>query len=45
VLELRRENLTTRQVGERLGISPVTVRRHMSDVAKKLGHKHEAVLK
>jgi DNA-binding NarL/FixJ family response regulator len=28
--------LTTKQVAHRLGISPITVRRHVSDVLKKL---------
>ena len=36
VLELLRAELTTKQVAHRLGISPVTVRRHVSDVLKKL---------
>jgi DNA-binding NarL/FixJ family response regulator len=36
VLELLRTELTTKQVAYRLGISPITVRRHVSDVLKKL---------
>jgi DNA-binding NarL/FixJ family response regulator len=36
VLELLRAQLTTEQVAQRLGISPVTVRRHVSAVLKKL---------
>ncbi len=36
VLELLRAELTTKQIAHRLGISPVTVRRHISDVLKKL---------
>ena len=36
MLELLRAELTTKQVAHRLGISPVTVRRHVSDVLKKL---------
>ena len=36
VLELLRTELTTKQIAERLGISPVTVRRHISDIIKKL---------
>ena len=36
VLELLRAELTTKQIAHRLGISPVTVRRHLSDVLKKL---------
>jgi DNA-binding NarL/FixJ family response regulator len=36
VLELLRTELTTKQVAHRLGISPITVRRHVSDILKKL---------
>jgi DNA-binding NarL/FixJ family response regulator len=36
VLELLRADLTTKQVAHKLGISPITVRRHVSDVLKKL---------
>jgi two-component system nitrate/nitrite response regulator NarL len=37
VLELLRRRLTTRQIAERLGISDVTVRRHVSVTARRLG--------
>ena len=37
VLELMGDGLTTRQIGERLFISPVTVRRHVSAILRKLG--------
>lgn len=37
VLELMRRRLTTQQVAERLGISTVTVRRHLSDAVRRLG--------
>ncbi len=36
VLELLRTELTTKQIAQRLGISPVTVRRHISDLVRKL---------
>jgi RNA polymerase sigma factor (sigma-70 family) len=36
VLELLRTELTTKQVADRLGISPVTVRRHVSEALRKL---------
>lgn len=36
VLELLRTDLTTKQVAHRLGISPVTVRRHVSEALRKL---------
>lgn len=36
VLELLRTELTTKQVAHRLGISPVTVRRHVSEASRKL---------
>jgi DNA-binding NarL/FixJ family response regulator len=36
VLELLNGGMTTAQVAERLSVSPVTVRRHMSDVLRKL---------
>jgi two-component system NarL family response regulator len=36
VLEFMREGLTTRQIADRLLISEVTVRRHISSVLKKL---------
>jgi DNA-binding NarL/FixJ family response regulator len=37
VLELMHEGLTTSQTAERLLLSPVTVRRHLSTIVKKLG--------
>ncbi len=36
VLELLRTDLTTKQVAHRMGISPITVRRFVSDILKKL---------
>ena len=36
VLDLMREGLTTRQIGERLLVSPVTIRRHVSAILRKL---------
>jgi DNA-binding NarL/FixJ family response regulator len=36
VLELLRTELTTKQVAHRMGISPITVRRFISDILKKL---------
>jgi DNA-binding NarL/FixJ family response regulator len=36
VLELLRSDLSTKQIAQRLGISPVTVRRHLSEALKKL---------
>jgi DNA-binding NarL/FixJ family response regulator len=45
VLTLMRDGLTTRQIAERLLISPVTVRRHVSKLVKKLDvpDRHTAV--
>jgi DNA-binding NarL/FixJ family response regulator len=37
VLELLRDDLTTREIASRLGISAVTVRRHLSAIAAKAG--------
>lgn len=37
VLELLRRGLTTKQIADRLGVSPVTVRRHLSMTAQRLG--------
>lgn len=37
VLELLRRGLTTKQIAQRLGVSPVTVRRHLSSTARRLG--------
>jgi DNA-binding NarL/FixJ family response regulator len=36
VLELMREGRTTAEIGERLSVSPVTVRRHISQILRKL---------
>ncbi|HTA13913.1 MAG TPA: response regulator transcription factor [Solirubrobacteraceae bacterium] len=36
VLELLRTDMTTKQIAHRLGISPVTVRRHVSEALRKL---------
>ncbi len=36
VLELLRGDLNTKQIAQRLGISPVTVRRHLSEALRKL---------
>ncbi len=36
ILELLRTELSTKQVADRLGISPVTVRRHVSEALRKL---------
>jgi DNA-binding NarL/FixJ family response regulator len=37
VLELMCDGLETRQIAERLSVSPVTVRRHISEIVRKLG--------
>jgi DNA-binding NarL/FixJ family response regulator len=37
VLERLREGATTAEIAERLSVSPVTVRRHVSDAVRKLG--------
>ena len=37
VLERLREGATTKEIAERLSVSPVTVRRHVSDLVRKLG--------
>jgi DNA-binding NarL/FixJ family response regulator len=37
VLELLRRGLSTREIARRLGISPVTVRRHISETTRRLG--------
>ena len=37
VLELLERGLETAEIGERLSISPVTVRRHVSEILRKLG--------
>lgn len=37
VLELLRRGLTTKQIADRLGLSPVTVRRHLSSTVHRLG--------
>jgi DNA-binding NarL/FixJ family response regulator len=36
VLELMRQGLTTQEIGDRLFISPVTVRTHISSILRKL---------
>jgi DNA-binding NarL/FixJ family response regulator len=36
VLDLLREQMSTAAIGERLGLSPVTVRRHVSSLLAKL---------
>ena len=46
VLELLHAELSTKQIAHRLGISPVTVRRHISDLVRKLRvSDRDAVLK
>ncbi len=42
VLDLLREGLSTAQAAERLAISQVTVRRHLSGVVRKLGVRDRA---
>lgn len=42
VLALLRENLPTREIAEQLGISQVTVRRHLGAVSQKLGARTRA---
>jgi DNA-binding NarL/FixJ family response regulator len=37
VAELLRDGLSTAEIAGRLGVSPVTVRRHMGSVLRKLG--------
>lgn len=37
VLALLRRDLSTAEIAERLAISPVTVRRHVSELLRKLG--------
>jgi DNA-binding NarL/FixJ family response regulator len=44
IVDLLRRRLTTRQIAERLGISPVTVRRHLGAVERKLGVTTRAAL-
>lgn len=45
VLELMRQQLSTGEIAERLGISDVTVRRHVSETMRRLGaHDRAAVL-
>lgn len=45
VLDLLCERLRTRQIAERLSVSPVTVRRHISEIVRKLevGDRAEAI--
>ncbi|MGN6189081.1 MAG: response regulator transcription factor [Conexibacter sp.] len=46
VLELMRQQLSTGEIAERLGISSVTVRRHVSAAMRRLGaHDRETVLR
>jgi DNA-binding NarL/FixJ family response regulator len=46
VLELMRQQLTTGEIAERLGISSVTVRRHVSGTMRRLGtHDRDAMLR
>ncbi|HEU4707623.1 MAG TPA: response regulator transcription factor [Solirubrobacterales bacterium] len=42
VLELLCDGLDTRRIAERLAVSPVTVRRHLSEVVRKLGVNNRA---
>jgi DNA-binding NarL/FixJ family response regulator len=44
VLELLRDGLTTKQIARELGVSPVTVRRHLGGVAAKAGKRGRADL-
>jgi two-component system response regulator DesR len=39
VLELLRDSLTTQQIARELGLSPVTVRRHLGAIAAKAGKR------
>jgi len=43
VAELLRDGMNTAQISQRLGLSPVTVRRHVSSVSRKLGAPDRAV--
>jgi DNA-binding NarL/FixJ family response regulator len=38
--ELLREGLTTTEIADRLGVSPITVRRHVGLLLKKLGARN-----
>jgi DNA-binding NarL/FixJ family response regulator len=42
VIELMCEGLDTAEIAERLVVSPVTVRRHVSGILRKLGVKDRA---
>jgi DNA-binding NarL/FixJ family response regulator len=42
VLDLLCDRLVTRQIAERLSVSPVTVRRHISEIVRKLGVDNRA---
>lgn len=42
VLDLLCEELSTREIAERLSLSPVTVRRHISEIVHKLGARDRA---
>jgi DNA-binding NarL/FixJ family response regulator len=46
VAELLRDGLDTREIAEELGLSPVTVRRHVSSLGRKVGAQgREALLR
>ena len=44
VVELVRQGLASKEIARRLGLSPVTVRRHISSLAKKIGATGRAEL-
>lgn len=45
VLRMLRRGQTTAQIADRLEIAPVTVRRHISDIVRKLGVENRAALR